>query len=112
VLGNYSSSWFHALPLTAFVESTVNLVVSRRFAKKQQMQWSKPGAHLLLQTRTRTLCGTLRDLFTGWYPAPWCSGSQNALALHFILNQAFESEDDNASQQSRSSICGCHKRQK
>ena len=47
---------------TAFVESTVNLVVSRRFAKKQQMQWSKQGAHLLLQTRTRTLDGTLRDL--------------------------------------------------
>jgi len=24
---------------------------------------------LLLQTRTRTLDGTLRDLFTRWYPA-------------------------------------------
>ena len=46
------------------MESTVNLVVSRRFAKKQQMQWSKAGAHLLLQTRTQTLDGTLRDLFT------------------------------------------------
>ena len=54
---------------TAFVESTVNLVVGKRFAKKQQMQWSKQGAHLLLQTRTRTLDGTLRDLFVGWYPA-------------------------------------------
>jgi hypothetical protein len=54
---------------TAFVESTVNLVVGKRFAKKQQMQWSKPGAHRLLQTRTRTLDGTLRDLFARWYPA-------------------------------------------
>ena len=27
------------------------------------------GAHRLLQTRTRTLDGTLRDLFTTWYPA-------------------------------------------
>ena len=53
---------------TAFVESTVNLVISRRFAKKQQMQWSKVGAHRLLQTRTKTLDGTLRDLFTRWYP--------------------------------------------
>jgi hypothetical protein len=53
---------------TAFAESTVDLVVSRRFAKKQQMQWSKKGAHLLLQTRTKTLDGTLRDLFTRWYP--------------------------------------------
>jgi hypothetical protein len=33
------------------------------------MQWSKKGAHRLLQTRTRTLDGTLRDLFTTWYPA-------------------------------------------
>ena len=32
------------------------------------MQWSKAGAHLLLQTRTKTLNGTLRDLFTRWYP--------------------------------------------
>jgi hypothetical protein len=54
---------------TAFVEATVNLVVSRRFAKKQPMPWSKQGAHRLLQTRTRTLDGTLRDLFTTWYPA-------------------------------------------
>ena len=40
---------------TGFVESTVNEVVSKRFCKKQQMQWSKPGAHLLLQTRVKTL---------------------------------------------------------
>jgi hypothetical protein len=29
---------------TAFVESTINRVVSRRFAKKQQMQWTLRGA--------------------------------------------------------------------
>jgi hypothetical protein len=58
------------LPIsTAFVEATVNLVAGKRFAKKQQMQWSKADAHLLLQTRARTLDGTLRDLFTNWYPA-------------------------------------------
>jgi hypothetical protein len=32
------------------------------------MQWTKRGAHLLLQTRTRTLDGTLRPLFQQWYP--------------------------------------------
>ena len=32
---------------TGFVESTVNQVVSKRFCKRQQMQWSKRGAHLL-----------------------------------------------------------------
>lgn len=40
---------------TAFVESTINQVVSRRFVKKQQMAWALRGAHLLLQTRTSTL---------------------------------------------------------
>ena len=40
----------------------------KRFGKRQQMQWSKPGAHLLLQTRTRTLDGTLRGKFEQWYP--------------------------------------------
>ena len=50
------------------MESTVNLVISRRFAKKQQMQWSKVGTHGLLQTRTKILDGTLRDLFIRWYP--------------------------------------------
>jgi len=34
---------------TSFVESTVNDVVSKRFVKKQAMQWSPLGAHLLLQ---------------------------------------------------------------
>ena len=46
----------------------MNAVVSKRFAKRQQMQWTKRGAHLLLQNRTRTLDGTLRPLFERWYP--------------------------------------------
>jgi hypothetical protein len=53
---------------SAFVEATVNAVVSKRFAKKQQMQWSRRGAHLLLQTRTRALDGSLRAAFEHWYP--------------------------------------------
>ena len=66
---DYAARWDHGeIISTAFAESTVDLVVSRRFAKKQQMQWSKKGAYLLLQTRTKTLDGTLRDLFTRWYP--------------------------------------------
>ena len=54
---------------TGFVESTVNTVVGKRFGKKQQMRWSKLGAHLMLQTRTRTLDGTLRTKFEQWYPS-------------------------------------------
>jgi hypothetical protein len=33
---------------TGFVESTVNQVVSKRLAKRQQMKWSPRGAHLLV----------------------------------------------------------------
>jgi len=54
---------------TAFVESTVNEVVAKRMAKKQQMQWSQRGAHALLQTRTATLNGDLALCFQRWYPA-------------------------------------------
>lgn len=53
---------------TGFVESTVNTVVGKRFGKRQQMRWSKQGAHLMLQTRTRALDGTLRAKFEQWYP--------------------------------------------
>jgi len=53
---------------SAMAESTVNALVSKRFAKRQQMQWTRRGAHLLLQTRTRALDGTLRPLFERWYP--------------------------------------------
>jgi hypothetical protein len=77
--------WRQGLPVdreiisTAFVGSTVNLVVSKRFAKRHQMQWSKKGAHRLLQTQTRTPDGTLRDLFTTWYPAIPANNGQAAL---------------------------------
>jgi hypothetical protein len=36
--------------------------------KKQQMRWTKQGAHLLLQVRVQTLNGDLRDTFRQWYP--------------------------------------------
>jgi len=49
-------------------ESTVNTVIGKRFAKKQQMQWTPRGAHLLLQIGTRALDGTLRTMFERWYP--------------------------------------------
>ena len=66
---NYAERWRYGERVaTSFVESTVNLVVGKRFAKRQQMQWSSKGAHLLLQTRTRVLDGTLRATFVRWYP--------------------------------------------
>jgi hypothetical protein len=53
---------------TGFVESTVNQVISKRFCKKQQMQWTKRGAHLLLQMRVKTLNHELGTIFQRWYP--------------------------------------------
>jgi len=53
---------------TSFVESTVNQLVSKRMVKRQQMQWTERGAHLLLQTRTRVLNGELEEAFRRWYP--------------------------------------------
>jgi hypothetical protein len=46
----------------------VNQVISKRFCKKQQMQWTKHAAHLLLQMRVKTLNHELRALFHCWYP--------------------------------------------
>jgi hypothetical protein len=53
---------------TAFVESTVNQVISKRMVKKQQMQWTPRGAHLLLQTRIKVLNNELEVVFRRWYP--------------------------------------------
>lgn len=53
---------------TGFVESAVNQVVAKRFSKRQQMQWTKRGAHLLLQIRTHVLNGDLASRFRDWYP--------------------------------------------
>lgn len=53
---------------TAFVESTVNEVISKRFVKKQQMRWTKEGAHNLLQVRTQVLNDDFCWLFCKWYP--------------------------------------------
>jgi hypothetical protein len=36
--------------------------------KNQQMRWSRRGAHLLLQVRTRELNGELQSTFIDWYP--------------------------------------------
>jgi len=66
---NYGERWRYGETIsTAFVESTVNQVVSKRMVKKQQMRWSQQGAHLLLQIRTRVLSNELRDVFQKWYP--------------------------------------------
>ncbi|OTE95853.1 hypothetical protein BCS42_14620 [Crenothrix sp. D3] len=54
---------------SGFVESAVNYVVAKRLTKRQQMQWSPKGAHLLLQMRTRVLNGELEQTFRNWHPS-------------------------------------------
>ncbi len=53
---------------SSFVESTVNEVISKRFVKRQQMRWTKAGAHQLLQVRIQVLNEELRTTFGRWYP--------------------------------------------
>jgi len=52
---------------TAFTESAVNQVISKRMVKKQQMRWTPCGAHLLLQVRVRVLNDQLAGDFHRWY---------------------------------------------
>lgn len=46
---------------TTLAESAVNSLVGKRMVKKQQMRWSRHGAHMLMQVRTAELNGELRD---------------------------------------------------
>jgi hypothetical protein len=56
LIPNYGERYRNGEPIaTGFVESTVNEVVSKRFCKKQQMQWSKEGAHLGIVSRPNLL---------------------------------------------------------
>lgn len=66
---NYGERWRNGdFIASGFVESTVNEVVSKRMVKKQQMQWTPRGAHLLLQARTKVLNEELDQTFQRWYP--------------------------------------------
>jgi hypothetical protein len=66
---NYGDRYRHGETITtSFAESTVNQVISKRMVKKQQMRWTRRGAHLLLQVRTQVLNDDLRPTFERWYP--------------------------------------------
>jgi hypothetical protein len=74
---NYGDRYRHGETIsTAFAESTVNQVVSRRMVKQQQMRWTPRGAHLLLQVRTQALNDDLRATFGRWYPGMQRDGHQ------------------------------------
>ena len=55
-LVNYGARYRKGLPISSSIaESAVNLVVSHRMAKKQQMRWTDEGAHCLAQVRVAVL---------------------------------------------------------
>ena len=59
-LVNYGARHRRGLPISSSIaESAVNLVVSHRMAKKQQMRWTDEGAHCLVQVRVAALNGEL-----------------------------------------------------
>lgn len=65
---NNGDRYGHGEPIfTAFAESTINQVVSKRMVKKEQMRWSERGAHHLLQVRTKVLNDEFRSIFAGRY---------------------------------------------
>ena len=66
---------------SAVAESTVNQIMSKRFVKKQQMRWTRRGAHHLLQIRTRVLDDTLATTFQRWYPGMETAEIEQELAL-------------------------------
>lgn len=69
MIPNYGKIWRAGFSIsTAFVESTVNLFISKRFAKKQQMQWTEKGIHLLMQIRAKTFNDESIGNFKQWYP--------------------------------------------
>ncbi len=78
---NYGDRYRNGEPISsAFVESTVNQVVSHRMVKKQQMRWTKEGAHRLLQVRTQVLDAELAKTFVRWYPQMQLTGQAIPLA--------------------------------
>lgn len=58
-LVNYGARYRKGLPSSSIAESAVNLLVSHRMAKKQQMRWANEGAHQLVQVRVAALNGEL-----------------------------------------------------
>ena len=77
MIPNYGDKYRYGETIaTGFVESTINEVVAKRMAKKQQMQWTHEGAHYILQTRTAVLNNDLKKHFERWYPGLKISDNQ------------------------------------
>jgi hypothetical protein len=68
-LVNYGARRRRGEPIsTAFVESAVNEIVSRRIIKKQQMRWNRWTVQPFFDVRAAVLNGTLEGAFRRQYP--------------------------------------------
>ncbi len=69
-LVDYGARRRDGLPIsTAFVESAVNEILSKRMIKKQQMRWNQWTVQPFLDVRIAVLNGTLAGSFRRLYPA-------------------------------------------
>lgn len=64
---------------TSPAEASVNSLVAKRFVKKQQMRWSRTGAHYLLKVRAAMLNGDLPERIR--YVPPESEGSPYVASL-------------------------------
>ncbi|MDA7430850.1 hypothetical protein PGB28_20515 [Primorskyibacter aestuariivivens] len=64
---------------TSPTEASVNSLVAKRFVKKQQMRWSRTGAHYLLKVRAAMLNGDLSERTR--YDPPETEGSPYVASL-------------------------------
>lgn len=64
---------------TSPAEASVNSLVAKRFVKKQQMRWSRTGAHYLLKVRAAMLNGDLSERTR--YVPPETDGSPYVASL-------------------------------
>ena len=68
-LVNYGARYRRGEPIsTAFVESAINEIISRRMIKKQQMRWNRWTVQSFLDVRVAVLDGTLENSFRQLYP--------------------------------------------
>ena len=68
-LVNYGARYRRGDPIsTAFVESAINEIISRRMIKKQQMRWTRWTVQHFLDVRVAVLDGTLEGSFRKIYP--------------------------------------------
>jgi hypothetical protein len=68
-LVNYGVRYRRGEPIsTAFVESAINEIVSRRMIKKQQMRWNRWTVQPFLDVRVAVLDGTLEGSFRRLFP--------------------------------------------